>query len=71
MVVYDGVDLPHKISCGERIVALRTDDPMKGSDLLNEAAKIVASSIQEARTRRRAGAGERSVRHRPPAYGQG
>ena len=39
-VVYDGVDLPHKISCGERIVALRTDDPMKGSDLLDEAAKI-------------------------------
>jgi glycosyltransferase involved in cell wall biosynthesis len=40
LVVYDGVDLPEQVSCGDRIVAVRTDDPMKGSDLLDEAAKI-------------------------------
>jgi glycosyltransferase involved in cell wall biosynthesis len=39
-VVYDGVDLPQKFGYGERIVAVRTDDAMKGSDLLDEAAKI-------------------------------
>jgi glycosyltransferase involved in cell wall biosynthesis len=40
VVVYDGVDLPQKISCGDRIVAVQTSDPMKGSDLLDEARKI-------------------------------
>jgi glycosyltransferase involved in cell wall biosynthesis len=45
-VIYDGVDLPEKISCGERIVALRTDDPMKGSDLLHEAATIGGFDVQ-------------------------
>jgi hypothetical protein len=39
-VVYDGVDLPHEISRGYRTVAVRTSDPMKGSDLLDQAAKI-------------------------------
>jgi hypothetical protein len=39
-VVYDGVDVPLSVSSGEHVVAVRTDDPMKGSDLLDEAAKI-------------------------------
>jgi hypothetical protein len=38
-VVYDGVEIPQMPSSGDRIVAVRTDDPMKGSDLLDEAAK--------------------------------
>lgn len=39
-VVYDGVDLPPKLSSGGRIVALHTEDPMKGTDLLSKAAEI-------------------------------
>jgi len=39
-VVYDGVEIPKTPSVGDRIVAVRTDDPMKGSDLLEQAAKI-------------------------------
>jgi hypothetical protein len=39
-VIYDGVDLPKGISSGHRIVAAFTSDPMKGSDLLDEAAGI-------------------------------
>lgn len=39
-VVYDGVEIPQAASAGDRIVAVHTDDPMKGTDLLNEAARI-------------------------------
>jgi len=39
-VVYDGVDIPDGVSSGDSIVAVRTDDPMKGNDLLDEAARI-------------------------------
>jgi glycosyltransferase involved in cell wall biosynthesis len=39
-VVYDGVDVPQRIASGDRIVALSTRDPMKGSDLVEEAAAI-------------------------------
>jgi glycosyltransferase involved in cell wall biosynthesis len=46
LVVYDGVDLPQKISRGERILAVHTDDPMKGSDLLDEAARIGEFEVQ-------------------------
>src|SRR5688572_18021492 len=40
-VVYDGVTLPEvTASGGDRIIAPTTDDPMKGSDLLREAAEM-------------------------------
>jgi hypothetical protein len=39
-VVYDGVDIPDGVSSGDSIVAVQTDDPMKGNDLLDEAARI-------------------------------
>src|SRR5205807_7326207 len=37
-VVYDGVDLPQQPSRGGRLVAVSTDDPMKGSEVLRDAA---------------------------------
>jgi hypothetical protein len=39
-VVYDGVAAPDHPACGNRIVALATSDPMKGSDLLEQAAAL-------------------------------
>lgn len=45
-VVYDGVDVPAAISSGTEIVALATDDPMKGSALLNEAAALAGISVR-------------------------
>jgi hypothetical protein len=39
-VVYDGVHLPDELSSGDRIIALATDDPMKGSDLVRKAADL-------------------------------
>jgi Glycosyl transferases group 1/Glycosyltransferase Family 4 len=45
-VIYDGVDIPPIPCNGERIVAVRTDDPMKGSDLLNQAAAIGGFRVQ-------------------------
>jgi hypothetical protein len=44
-VVYDGVDIPPAAADGVDIVAVATDDPMKGSVLLNEAAAIAGISI--------------------------
>ena len=38
-VVYDGVDVPARVASGDRIVAVRTSDPMKGTDLLDDAAR--------------------------------
>jgi Glycosyl transferases group 1/Glycosyltransferase Family 4 len=39
-VVYDGVDIPPAPSSGDQVLAFHTGDPMKGSDLLDEAARI-------------------------------
>jgi hypothetical protein len=39
-VVYDGVDVPTSTSTGHEIVAIESADPMKGNDLLAEAANI-------------------------------
>jgi Glycosyl transferases group 1/Glycosyltransferase Family 4 len=39
-VVYDGVEIPDNLSRGGRVVSLRTEDPMKGADLVAEAARI-------------------------------
>ncbi|HYP13680.1 MAG TPA: glycosyltransferase family 4 protein [Bryobacteraceae bacterium] len=39
-VVYDGVAIPERASEGDRIIAIRTDDPMKGTDLLDRAAAL-------------------------------
>jgi hypothetical protein len=44
-VVYDGVDIPPAAADGVNIVAVATDDPMKGSLLLKEAAAIAGISI--------------------------
>ena len=48
-VVYDGVDVPAVVSKGDGIVAVATDDPMKGSALLNEAAALAGITIQYSR----------------------
>ena len=45
-VVYDGVDLPAALADGTDIVAVATDDPMKGSALLNEAAALAGIQIR-------------------------
>jgi hypothetical protein len=39
-VVYDGVEVPPHTSSGDRILALRTDDAMKGTDLVDEAVRV-------------------------------
>jgi glycosyltransferase involved in cell wall biosynthesis len=39
-VIYDGVTAPKQPAAGDRIIALATRDPMKGSDLLDRAAAI-------------------------------
>jgi hypothetical protein len=39
-VVYDGVPVPERTAAGDRIIAPAFDDPMKGSDLLREAARL-------------------------------
>jgi glycosyltransferase involved in cell wall biosynthesis len=44
-VVYDGVDLPEIISRPERIVAPATLDPMKGSDLASEGARLAGVDL--------------------------
>jgi glycosyltransferase involved in cell wall biosynthesis len=44
-VVYDGVDLPETVSRPERIVAPATLDPMKGSDLAREGARLAGVEL--------------------------
>ena len=44
-VVYDGVRLPDRVAHGERIIAPATDDPMKGSDLIREAADLAGFRV--------------------------
>ncbi len=45
-VVYDGVELPAAVSGGTEIVAVATDDPMKGSVLLDEAAALAGITVR-------------------------
>ncbi|MEO8126639.1 MAG: glycosyltransferase family 4 protein [Bryobacteraceae bacterium] len=45
-VVYDGVDVPAQAAAGPDIVAVATDDPMKGTALLEEAAAIAGIQIR-------------------------
>jgi glycosyltransferase involved in cell wall biosynthesis len=45
-VVYDGVDCPSSLASGERVIAPSTLDPMKGSDLAREAARIARVELQ-------------------------
>jgi glycosyltransferase involved in cell wall biosynthesis len=44
-VVYDGVDVPPALATGKRIVALATVDPMKGSDLAREGARLAGVEL--------------------------
>lgn len=44
-VIYDGVDLPQTVAQGERVIAPATLDPMKGSDLAQEAARIAGVDL--------------------------
>jgi glycosyltransferase involved in cell wall biosynthesis len=44
-VVYDGVSLPAETASGDRIIAPATDDPMKGSDLIREAAELAGFRV--------------------------
>lgn len=39
-VVYDGVPLPGRTATGDRVIAPASDDPMKGSDLVRQAAAL-------------------------------
>ena len=46
-VVYDGVDVPPAMpNSGSDIVAMATDDPMKGGRLLDEAAALAGISVK-------------------------
>jgi glycosyltransferase involved in cell wall biosynthesis len=45
-IVYDGVALPPAIAEGTRVLAPATSDPMKGSDLVREAARIADVPIE-------------------------
>jgi hypothetical protein len=44
-VVYDGVEMPADACWGERILAIRTDDAMKGTDLVQAAAREGAFEV--------------------------
>jgi hypothetical protein len=44
-VVYDGVDLPEKLAAGVRIIAPATIDPVKGSDLAREGARLAGVDL--------------------------
>ena len=44
-VVYDGVDLPSAVAEGERVIAPATLDPMKGSDLAREGARLAGVDL--------------------------
>lgn len=44
-VVYDGVAIPAAVSSGGSILALATNDPMKGTGLLEEASRIAGVEI--------------------------
>jgi glycosyltransferase involved in cell wall biosynthesis len=48
-VVYDGVDLPPEPAKGSAILALSTDDPMKGSELVRAAAEAGGFEVQFSR----------------------
>jgi hypothetical protein len=39
-VVYDGVDVCPEVALGDRVIALASRDPMKGADLLTQAAAL-------------------------------
>jgi hypothetical protein len=45
-VVYDGVDLPKSVAHGDGILAMATDDPMKGTALLREAAAEAGLTVR-------------------------
>ncbi|MDZ4799191.1 MAG: glycosyltransferase family 4 protein [Bryobacteraceae bacterium] len=45
-VVYDGVRIPDGVSAGTRILAPASDDPMKGADLVREAAALAGYRIE-------------------------
>ncbi|HYI97803.1 MAG TPA: glycosyltransferase family 4 protein [Bryobacteraceae bacterium] len=45
-VVYDGVDCPSAVASGQRVIAPATLDPMKGSDLAQEAARLARVDLQ-------------------------
>ena len=45
-VIYDGVEMPETASRGGRIIAIATEDPMKGSALVREAAKIGGFTVR-------------------------
>jgi hypothetical protein len=45
-VVYDGVPVPAGIAHGSKVIAPATDDPMKGSDLVCEAAAIAGAPVE-------------------------
>ena len=44
-VIYDGVDVPPALSKGKRIVSPASVDPMKGSDLAREGARLAGVEI--------------------------
>jgi hypothetical protein len=44
-LVYDGVPLPANISEGDAVLAPATADPMKGSDLVREAARLAGVRV--------------------------
>jgi glycosyltransferase involved in cell wall biosynthesis len=45
-VVYDGVDIPETVAKGDRIIAPATLDPMKGSDLAREGARLAGVDLR-------------------------
>ena len=45
-VVYDGVELPAREAAGDRIIALDSGDPMKGSDLIRQAAALSGLPVE-------------------------
>lgn len=45
-VVYDGVRLPERLAEGTRVIAPASRDPMKGSDLVREAAAIAGVEVE-------------------------
>jgi hypothetical protein len=44
-LVYDGVPVPATVSTGEAVLAPATADPMKGSDLVREAARLAGVRV--------------------------
>jgi hypothetical protein len=44
-VIYDGVHLPDRTAAGDRIIAPASEDPMKGNDLLRQAADLAGFRV--------------------------